>query len=234
MNTVLAAHVVAGAIALISGFVALYASKGDAVHRLGGMIFVYAILVMCGGGFVLAAVRAAAPEINIPAAILTGYLVLTAVATVRPALTLARWMAIAGAGVPLALAAACLTFGFQAVASGGTRDGMPALPFFLFGITAIIAAAGDFRVIRLGQPTGARRIARHLWRMCFALWIAALSFFIGQADVFPEPIRIRPLLALPATAVLITMLYWLWRVAIRRRLSGLMFPVIAIPARERP
>ena len=53
--------------------------------------------------------------------------------------------------------------------------------------------------------------------MCFALFIAALSFFIGQAKVFPQPIRILPLLALPVLAVLVTMFYWLWRVRIRRR-----------------
>ena len=52
--------------------------------------------------------------------------------------------------------------------------------------------------------------------------IAALSFFIGQAKVFPEPIRIRPLLALPVLVVLVTMFYWLWRVRIRRSLRGLV------------
>ena len=63
-----------------------------------------------------------------------------------------------------------------------------------------------------GIPDGWLR--RHLWRMCFALFIAALSFFIGQARVFPKPVRIFPLLALPVLAVLVTMLYWLWRVRV--------------------
>jgi hypothetical protein len=58
--------------------------------------------------------------------------------------------------------------------------------------------------------------------MCFALFIAALSFFIGQAKVFPEPIRIRPLLALPVLVVLVTMFYWLWRVRIKRSLRGIV------------
>jgi hypothetical protein len=57
--------------------------------------------------------------------------------------------------------------------------------------------------------------------MCFALFIAALSFFIGQAHVFPKPIRIPGLLALPVLAVLVTMLYWLWRIRIRRSLHGI-------------
>ena len=69
---------------------------------------------------------------------------------------------------------------------------------------------------------GARRLARHLWRMCFALFIAAASFFLGQADEFPEPLRIPALLALPVLAVLLAMLYWLWRVRIRRTYRGML------------
>ena len=57
--------------------------------------------------------------------------------------------------------------------------------------------------------------------MSFALLIAALSFFIGQAKVIPKPIRIMPLLALPLVAVIVTMLYWLWRVRIRQSLRGI-------------
>ena len=58
--------------------------------------------------------------------------------------------------------------------------------------------------------------------MSFALFIAALSFFIGQAQVFPKPVRIMPLLALPVLAVLVTMVYWLWRVRVRRNVRGIV------------
>jgi len=58
--------------------------------------------------------------------------------------------------------------------------------------------------------------------MCFALFIAALSFFIGQAQVFPRPVRIPGLLALPVLAVLVTMLYWVWRVHNRRSYRSLV------------
>jgi hypothetical protein len=98
---------------------------------------------------------------------------------------------------------------------------MPAFSFLMFGVVGTLAAVGDFRVLRAAPPQGARRLARHLWRMCFALFIAALSFFIGQARVFPEPIRIRPLLAMPVLLVLLTMGYWLWRVRVRGSLRGL-------------
>jgi hypothetical protein len=54
-----------------------------------------------------------------------------------------------------------------------------------------------------------------LWRMCLALFIATGSFFLGQAQVFPAPIRDSGLLAVPVFAVLAAMLYWLWRVRAR-------------------
>ena len=85
----------------------------------------------------------------------------------------------------------------------------------------VLASVGDVRMLRSGRLLGASRLARHLWRMSFALFIAALSFLAGQAKVIPEPIRIPALLALPVLAVLATMLYWLWRVRIRRTFRGI-------------
>jgi hypothetical protein len=98
-----------------------------------------------------------------------------------------------------------------------SRNGIPAFPFFLFGVVGLLASAGDLRMIRSGALRGVPRLARHLWRMSFALFVAAMSFFIGQAKVIPKPIRIPGLLALPVLAVLVTMLYWLWRVRAKRR-----------------
>ena len=58
--------------------------------------------------------------------------------------------------------------------------------------------------------------------MCYALFIASGSFFLGQAQVFPKPYRIFPLLAIPAFAPIVIMLYWIWRVRLRRSLRGLV------------
>ena len=52
--------------------------------------------------------------------------------------------------------------------------------------------------------------------MAMALFIAAMSFFIGQSDEFPKAWRIMPLLALPPLTVLVTMLWWVWRVRRKR------------------
>ena len=214
-------HILAGSLALGFGYVALYAAKGDVLHRRSGMLFVYAMLTMCVFGTLIAMVRGVAPAVNIPAGVLSAYLVITALTTVRPLAAGAAWLDPALMLVAMTVGLTSLTFAVQAVANGGTRNGMPAFPFFLFGIVGLVAGLSDVRLLRSGALQGASRLARHLWRMCFALFVAALSFFIGQAKVIPKPIRIFPLLALPVLAVLVTMFYWLWRVRIRRSLRGL-------------
>lgn len=66
-------------------------------------------------------------------------------------------------------------------------------------------------------------MARHLWRMCFVLFVATGSFFIGQMKFVPQPIRIAPLLVALGLAPLLVLLYWMWRVRIRGRLNGIVF-----------
>jgi hypothetical protein len=58
--------------------------------------------------------------------------------------------------------------------------------------------------------------------MSMALFIAALSFSVQLPKFLPEPLRIRGLLVLPVLAVLVTMVYWLWRVRIRQSLRGIV------------
>jgi len=55
------------------------------------------------------------------------------------------------------------------------------------GSVMLLAAAGDVRILVGGGVIGAKRIAPHLWRMCFGLFIAAGSFFLGPAN---RPLRL--------------------------------------------
>ena len=228
MDMTLVVHILAGGMGLISGYVALYSAKGATLHRKSGILFVYAMLAMALLGMVIAAGRNVAPAINIPAGLLTSYLVITALMTVRPPMAGARWLNPALMLVALGVGLTDLTFAVEALANGGKRNGMPAFPFIMFGVVGLVAGIGDLRMLRSGPLQGAKRLARHLWRMSFALFIAALSFFIGQARVIPEPYRNRGLLALPVLAVLVTMLYWLWRVRRKRAIRG----VVAVSATE--
>lgn len=220
-------HIAAGTLGLLSGYLALYASKGAPLHRRAGMVFVYTMLTMCAFGMLISIVKGVAPEINIPAAMLTAYLVITALTTVQ---TPGTWLSALGARpvalglllTAVSLALIDLTFAAQAIANGGTRNGMPAFPFIMFGSVGTLAVIGDIRVMRSGALTGTSRLARHLWRMCFALFIAALSASVQFAKMAPPPLRI-PIMVLPMLAVLGAMFYWLWRVRFRRSLRGLIF-----------
>ena len=214
-------HILAGVLGLASGFLALYSPKGSKRHRRAGMVFVCVMLTVCAAGLVMALGRNVAPSVNVPAALITAYLIITSLTTVRPLAAGGRWLHFAGMLVAVSVGVVMVRFTTEALA-GRAPDGMPAFPFIMFATVGFLGTIGDVRVMRSGPLRGVSRLARHLWRMCFALFIAALSFFIGQSDEFPEALRIMPLLALPMLAVLVTMFYWLWRVRVRRRMRGIV------------
>jgi hypothetical protein len=215
---ILLPHVLAGGLGIVSGFVALYAMKGATLHRKSGMMFVYAMLVLSVTGAVLA--MTFRPNMgNVMAGVLTFYLVLTAVLTVRRS---APWLDLVAMLVGLAGGLAGIALGFDAIARGGVRQGIPAPVFFVFGAVGLLASAGDLRMIRSGGLQGGPRLARHLWRMCLGLLIAAASFFLGPPRRVPEIIRIPALLPVPVLVPLLAMLYWLWRIRIRRVYRGIV------------
>lgn len=222
MRLVLVIHVVAGSLGIIFGFVALFAAKGATVHRKSGTVFIYAMLTMAFLGAMIAAVRGVAPGANVPMGLLTAYLVFTGFTTVRPPSAGSRWLDLGPMLVVLVVAATLFSFGFVALASPkGTLYGMPLSPFFIFGSVGLLAGVGDLRMIRSGGVRairGAPRLARHLWRMSGALLIAALSF----PRVVPKPYRSIPLLVIPPLVVLAVMLYWMWRVRIKRSPRGIV------------
>lgn len=208
-------HILGGAVGIVAGYVALFSAKGSRVHRKAGLLFVCAMAVMGISATVLAALHGV--EASVFGGLLAAYLVVTALTTVRPSTAASRRLDFALMLLALGTGVGLVIVGVQTLASpGGTMDEIPAAPIFMNAAVALLAGAGDLRAMRSGGLRGAPRLARHLWRMCFALFIAAGSFFLGQADEIPEPLRIVPLLALPVLAVLAAMPYWLWRVRTRR------------------
>jgi len=197
-------HVLAGTIGIVAGFIALYSVKGLKLHRKSGMVFVYVMLVMSLSGVVMAFGHTGT-ALNVPAGLVTAYLVITALATVRPpAAGLHRLDRAA------MLAAFTIGAGALVVAMSGAVRAAMAYPLVLFALIALFAAEGDRRMIRAGGLKGAARLRRHLWRMCTALFIAAASFFLGPVRRIPEPLRAPLFRAIPLL-VLVTMAYWLWR-----------------------
>lgn len=205
-------HILAGSLALLLGAAALLARKGGTVHRGAGTLFVWSMLAM---GITASALG---PVAN---GLMPAYFVVTALTTVHAVTPWTRLLNVGGLVVAMVLALGSLAKGFEALASpGGVRNGVPFVMLFFIGTVMALAAAGDLRVMRSGPLAGGRRLARHLWRMCFALFIAAGSFFSIEARVariLPEPFTSAPMRALPIALVLVAMFYWLWRVRYRGR-----------------
>jgi uncharacterized membrane protein len=207
----LAIHITAGLIALLTGAVALAVTKGGRVHRRFGTAFAVAMLAMASTGAVMAIYLRPNPA-NMMGGILTCYLVATGALTFRSAYVASARAMTASLLVAAIASASCLILGVVAIRMGGAIDGIPSPPIFMFAVVAGLAAIGDARVLRAGGIAGSARLRRHLWRMGFAMFVATGSFFLGQAKLFPDALRKPMLLAIPVLLVLATMAYWLVRV----------------------
>jgi uncharacterized membrane protein len=217
-------HVAAGALAIMAGFVALFSRKGAAVHRRSGVVFAAAMLTMSVSGAMLAIGRLGV-EVNLPAGLVTAYLVVTAFLTVQPPSDRIRALERAAMVAAFVLAALAVGLGVSALSRGYAGFGVPAI---MFGLIALGAGAGDRRMLRAGRALqGGPRLKRHLWRMCTALFIASASFFLGPARRVPEPLRLPPFKMIPFVA-LAALAFWMWRLRDRRKPKT----AIAIPASE--
>ena len=208
-------HIVAGGLAIVLGFLALAVSKGGTLHLRSGLLFVYAMLTMGFSGSILA-LRLSLTNTNVLGGFMSACFVVTALTTVRPASAWTRRLNWGALAVAIALSLIDIGLGFKALGSpGGTLGGVPYFMTFFMATVMILAAAGDVQIMRSGSRGARPRLARHLWRMCFALFIAAGSFFSIRArvaKVLPEPLTTPLMRALPVALVFVLMFYWLWRV----------------------
>jgi uncharacterized membrane protein len=226
-SPILLVHICAGTLGLLSGAAAISFRKGSRAHVLAGRVFVVSMLTMAAGAAYLAVVRHQ-PN-NLGGGILTFYLIGTAWLTARRRdgeTSRLDWVALL---VPLTLGVLTWISGVQKMrAPGPPEDGVPAGMHFFMGSVALLAATGDLRMLVGHGVFGTKRIARHLWRMCFGLFIAAGSFFLGPSN---RPLRLLSLLGLgrhlsPAifstgfylvlsVLPLILLIFWLIRVRFR-------------------
>ena len=185
-SPILTAHIFAGTFGLLSGTAAMSLRKGSPRHVLAGKIFVASMLTMGVLAVYLAIVRHQ-PN-NIGGGVLTVYLIGTGWLTARRRdgeTSRFDWVLFL---IPLALGVLTWINAIQVVRSGATsQDGVPVGMSFFMGSVMLLAAVGDVRMLVRGGLFGAKRIARHLWRMCFGLFIAAGSFFLGPSN---RPLRL--------------------------------------------
>jgi hypothetical protein len=185
-SPILMVHICAGTLGLLSGTAAMSFRKGSPRHVLAGKVFVASMLTMGVFAVYLAIVRHQ-PN-NIGGGILSVYLIGTAWLTARRRdgeTNRLDWVVLL---IPLALGILTWMTGLKVVRSGASsQDGVPVGMTFFMGSVMLLAAAGDARMLLGGGVFGTKRIARHLWRMCFGLFIAAGSFFMGPSN---RPLRL--------------------------------------------
>jgi uncharacterized membrane protein len=185
-SPILLVHICAGTVGLLSGTAAISFRKGSPRHVLAGKVFVASMLTMAVVAVYLAIVKHQ-PN-NIGGGILTFYLIGTAWLTARRRdgeTSRFDWVALL---IPLALGILLWMNGLKVVRSGASsQGGVPVGMTFFMGSVCLLAAAGDVRMLLSRGVFGARRIARHLWRMCYGLFIAAGSFFLGPSN---RPLRL--------------------------------------------
>jgi len=209
-------HITAGGVAILSGAAALVLRKGSPRHRMAGNVFFVAVLIMAGIG---ACVAPFLPDRGSSlAGAFTLYLVATGWATVRRPQGHAGWFEIGAFVFALILVWVGISLGGEGAQSPeGLIDGQQSAEMaYALAVLAALAAVGDLKMLVRRGNYGARRIARHLWRMCCALLIAAGSFFLGQQQVFPAALHGSAVLFLPVFAVIALMIFWLCRVWLTR------------------
>ena len=204
-------HICAGTLGFLSGATAVSFRKGSQRHRVAGNIFVVCMLSLAASGVYLAFVKSQPG--NVLGGTLTFYLVATAWMTARSRdgeTGIVDWGALL---IASALAVVTVTLGLEAANSPtGLKYEYPPGPYFFLGSVALLAATGDVRMLVRSRISGTQRIARHLWRMCFALFVAAASIFLARQHLFPALLRKTGVLLLLSVLPLLLMIFWLVRV----------------------
>ena len=227
-SPMLIVHICGGCLALLSGAAAMSFRKGSRWHRAAGKVFVFSMFALAVGAIYIAAQKHDSG--NVSGGILTFYLVLTAWLTARRRdgeTSKYDWVLLL---IPLVLGSLTIFAGVQKLRiPGPPKDGVPAGMVFFLGSVMLLAFAGDVRMLARGGLSGSRRIARHLWRMCFGFFIATGSFFLGPANrplrffstiglrqqIFHALLRLEVRLFL-AVLPLLLLVFWMIRVKVAK------------------
>ncbi len=224
-------HAASGTVGLFAGFAAMFLPKGSLWHRRAGNVFFVAMLFLGISASYLGFMKNQIG--NFIGGFMTCYLVATAWGTARrrdgETHILDRFLVV----VPLAVGTFQLVAGVMVATGRWPSDGVPVFMIFFLATIALLAAAGDIRMLMRGGVFGAQRVARHLWRMCFGLFIASGSFFMGPAN---RPLRFlrsmgltqdlwRPVMSMNTRLVftvlpLLLLIFWMVRVRVMKRVPG--------------
>jgi hypothetical protein len=207
------AHVAGGGVALIAGATALALRKGGRQHRLAGQVFVGSMTVMAAFGAILGILGP--QKLATGAGVLAFYFMASGWAAVRRKQRSIGWPETSGFLLAIGVTGLFISLGnFAATQPDGELGGQSAPRYYLHAGIAGFGALLDSTVILRGGVAGAQRVARHL---CFALFVAATTFFPQQPDIFVgAPVS---LLMIPSLTIMLVMLFWLARIPFAKQVG---------------
>jgi hypothetical protein len=192
-------HITGAVVGISSGFLSMLFRKGASLHRVAGNIFVGSMLAMSGTAAYLAKVYKP-NRMNLLAGLLTFYVVATGWwAAKRRERGVAPFDVAALAWISI-VAVIAFTYAVTSTPSAA-----------VLGAMAVLFALSDIRMLARGGVAAVNRMRRHIWRMSFALLIATLSFFPGQAKLFPRALLKVPAMYIPHIALVLSIIYWMVR-----------------------
>ena len=218
MTILMGIHIAGGILALAAGTLAVAGRKGGKLHARTGTLFVASMLLLGVTATILARLKTE-PESGI-GGLFVCYFVATAWVTARRRDGRTGWFEIAACAVALGTAVLMIV----GALSGATTPAGPG-PIFVLAGFCLFAGLLDLKVVLRKRLTPAQRISRHVWRICFAFFIATGSFFLGQQDVLPEVVRGSPFLFVLAFAPFAVLAFWLVRLRFAKGLRRLLLRV---------
>ena len=212
---ILVLHILGGTIGVLAGFAAVAVRKGGRWHQMSGLVFVASMLTMSSAATYLA--LRIHQTANVIGGMLTFYMVATAWMTAKRRdgeTSRLDWGVMA---LIFALGIGVVREGLRALSSANGQQDTPPGAYFFFGAIALLAGAGDLRMLMSGGVSGSKRLTRHLWRMCFAWFVASGSIFLARPHLFPAFMRTTGMLTVLGFLPLGLMIFWLIRVRVARR-----------------
>lgn len=197
------AHILGASLALAAGTAALVFKKGSLRHKRSGKLFVYSM-----GFMALSAVPLAleiGKVLDAMSSLLVCYLVLTSIRTFASHHHAADWVL---TGLGTFTLTGYLWVEYQGATTGVRATDAPEGAGYVFALILLAAVTGDVAFQIKQGFTRLHRLIRHLWRMCFAFFMATTSFFLARSHLFPDWFAQSGLLVLLGLAPLIMMFYW--------------------------
>ena len=176
-------HICGGGIGLLSGAVAMSFRKGSRWHGMAGDVFVISMMTMSGAGAYMALMRSEMSNVfgGLSHLLHGGHGMGDSQTPRRGNGHLRLGWAAGGTG-------ARNRHGDLWDRSGNQPDGHQSRHargnVLVFGSLARLQRRGTF-ACSARRYFGIQRIARHLWRMCFAWFAATASLFLARPHLFP-------------------------------------------------